>query len=92
MKMSDRFCQLFSEYHKKFPSGGFLHTVTDDGNWETKNIVWSLMHWQDYRTDEEKEWIEKHEEEIIEMCSYMLELTEKQRFKIWDNVRRCRNE
>lgn len=81
-----RLCKLFSEFHKRFPCGGFLHIVTDDGNWETEHIVWCLMHWKDYCNDEELKCLKEHEEEIIEMCSLILELTEKQRYKIWGEV------
>lgn len=84
--ISDRLCKLFSGFHKRFPNGGFLHVVTDDGNWETKHIIWCLMHWKDYCDNEELKWLEEHEREIIEMCSIILELTEKQRFKIWGEV------
>ena len=33
-----------------------------------------------------KKWLKEHEREIINMCSEMLEMTERQRFKIWDAV------
>lgn len=84
--ISNRLCELFLEFHEKFPSGGFLHIVTGDGNWETKHIVWCLMHWKDYSNDEELKWLEEHEREIIEMCSLILELTENQRYKIFGEV------
>jgi hypothetical protein len=84
--ISDRLCKLFSEFHKRFPSGGFLHIVTDDGNWETEHIVWCLINWKNYCDDEELKWIEEHEREVIEMCGLILDLTEKQRYKIWGEV------
>ena len=84
--ISDRLCKLFSDFHKRFPRGGFLHIVTDDGNWETEHIIWCLMHWKDYCDGEELKWLEEHEREVIEMCGLILDLTEKQRFKIWGEV------
>lgn len=84
--ISNRLCELFLEFHKRFPHGGFLHIVTDDGNWETEHIVWCLMHWKDYCNDEERKCLEEHEREIIEMCGLILELTERQRYKIWGEV------
>lgn len=87
--ISERLCKIFLDFHKKFPSGGFLHIVTDDGNWETEHIVWSLMHWKDFCDNkEEVDWLDDHEKEIIEMCTYFLELKEKQRYKIWGDVQK----
>lgn len=87
MKVSKEFKNFFNEFHEKFPFGGFLHIVTDDGNWETKHIVWCLMHWKEYCEEDEIKWLEEHEREIISMCSEMLEMTERQRFKIWGAVK-----
>lgn len=85
--ISKRFCKVFSDFHKKFPSGGFLHVVTDDGNWETEHIVWCLIHWRDFcASKEDADWLEEHEKEIIEMCCYILELKEKDRCKIWNEI------
>ena len=92
MKVSKEFKEFFNEFHEKFPSGNFLHIATSDGNWETKHIVWCLMHWLDYADDGEKEWLKEHEREIINMCSEMLEMTERQRFKIWDAVEEKRSD
>ncbi len=86
MKISDKFCKFFIEFYNRFPCGGFLHVVMDDGNWETKHIVWALMHWKEYSDEQEIKWLEEHEKDIIEMCSFMLDLTEKQRYKIWNEV------
>ena len=83
----NRFYELFLEFHKRFPDGGFLHAVTDDGNWETKYIISALMHWKDYRGLSEIKWMEEHENDLIEMCSYILNLKERKRYKIWDDVK-----
>lgn len=34
----ERLCELLLLFYDQFPSGGFLHVVTDDGNWEHKNF------------------------------------------------------
>ena len=74
---------LIKWFYGKFPSGGFLHIVLDDGNFETGYIVWSLLHWKDDLSQDEIEWVENHENEIREMCTLLLELKEKDRYKIW---------
>lgn len=84
----ERLCELLIMFYKKFPTGGFLHIVTDDGNWETKSFVWSLLNWQTYNDLEDVKWIREHEKEVIEMCTLMLELPEKERYKIWSAVRK----
>ncbi len=68
----ERLRELIKWFYKRFPSGGFLHIVLDDGNFETKHIVWSLLHWKDYSSQDEIEWMEKHESEIREMCTLLL--------------------
>ena len=78
-----RLRELVKWFYKRFPSGGFLHIVLDDGNYETRHIVWCLLHWKDYLTNEEIEWVENNENEIREMCTLLLELKEKDRYKIW---------
>ena len=35
----ERLRELVKWFYKKFPSGGFLHIVLDDGNFETRHIV-----------------------------------------------------
>lgn len=79
----DRLRQLVKWFYNKFPSGGFLHIVLDDGNFETKHIVWCLLHWKDNLSDEEIKWVEINENNIREMCTLMLELKEKDRYKIF---------
>lgn len=78
-----RLRELVKWFYQRFPSGGFLHIVLDDGNFETKHIVWCLLHWKDNLLDEEIKWIESNEQKIIEMCTLLLELKEKDRYKIW---------
>lgn len=34
----ERLCELLLLFYDQFPSGGFLHVVMDDGNWEHKNF------------------------------------------------------
>ena len=79
----ERLRELVKWFYKKFPSGGFLHTVLDDGNFETRHIVWCLLHWKDYLDEEEIKWVVQNEENVREMCTLLLELKEKDRYKIW---------
>ena len=88
----ERLCELLLLFYDQFPSGGFLHVVTDDGNWETRHIVWCLLHWKDYcDSGEELSWLIDHEFEISEMCTLLLDLSEKQRYSIWKAVEDYQN-
>ena len=78
-----RLRELVKWFYQRFPCGGFLHIVLDDGNFETEHIVWCLLHWKDDLLDEEIKWIESNKQKIIEMCTLLLELKEKDRYKIW---------
>lgn len=79
----ERLKELVKWFYKKFPVGGFLHIVLDDENFKTQHIVWCLLHWKDYLTEEEIKWVAENEDAVIEMCTLLLELKEKRRYKIW---------
>ena len=84
VKVPARLYDLMKMFYDRFPTGGFLHLVTDDENWETDTIVWCLMSWREHvRSSDDMEWLLQHEDQVIEMCTYILDMPEKHRHFIW---------
>ena len=71
--------------YQDFPCGGPFHIVLDDGNVETSNIVFCLLHYADWyegewATEWEVEWLKEHVDEMSKMSVMLLELNEDDRF------------
>lgn len=64
--------------------GGPFHVSLSDGNLETRILVYELMHYdnrENYK-EEEKEWLKKHKEDMRVMVTMLLDLKEKERYKV----------
>ena len=87
MRIPERLCELLVDFYEVFPTGGFLHIVVDDFNWDTDSIVWCLLHWNDNcDTSDEYLWIRHHMDDIREMCTLILDIPENDREHIWRAV------
>lgn len=72
--------KLLPKIYEKYPTGGALHVVIDDGNFETHFIVWSLAHIaEENLPDEDLEM-------FMKMAEYLLDMPESKRYKLWDGV------
>lgn len=68
---------VLKKIYAKYPTGGPLHIVLDDGNFETSHIVWCLAHIaEDSLLDEDLDMFER-------IATDLLELPYNKRFKIW---------
>lgn len=71
--------EALKQIHRKYPSGGPLHVVIGDGNYETGFIVWCLVN--------AVPKVEKHDRELfMKLAEYMLDLPERKRSSIWEGI------
>ena len=66
--------QLKREIYAKYPVGGALHIVLDDGNLRNKHIEWCI---------EEIEKLEEDKELFLNCANNLLKMTQTQRLKIY---------
>ena len=59
--------ELIKQIYKKYPSGGALHIVLDDGNDDDRCILWCLQH-----SIIEEEFCPKEDRKMFEKCAINL--------------------
>ena len=72
--------KLLPEIYKKYPAGGPLHIVIDDGNFETCHLVGCLVH------AVKEDAAEADVDMFMKMAEYLLDMPESKRYKLWDGV------
>lgn len=75
--------ELIKWYLGHFPNGGFLNLVLEDGNYDTLHIVHCLLNWRYYAKAEEQKFIEENKDKVVEMCTLILNLKDRNRWKLW---------
>lgn len=75
-RLKNETIELIKKIYKKYPSGGALHIVLDDGNTEDRRILWCLQN-----SIPHKEFCDTEDREMFEQCAInLLKLgTEKKR-------------
>lgn len=68
--------ELLKKIYEKYPSGGAMHVVLDDGNFETRCIVWCLV-------NAVPEVEEPDRSLFVKISGILLDMPEKQRYKVW---------
>lgn len=53
MSKQERLTQLILAIYDKYPAGGALHVVLDDGNTEDNHIQWCIDHLDEYSDKED---------------------------------------
>jgi len=66
--------ELKCEIYSKYPSGGALHIVLDDGNLRNNDIKWCI---------EEIEKLEEDKELFLNCANNILKMTQTQRLKLY---------
>jgi hypothetical protein len=66
--------QLKHEIYSKYPAGGVLHIVLDDGNLKNSNIEWCI---------EKIEELEEDKELFLKCANNLLKMTQTQRLKLY---------
>ena len=66
--------KLKREIYKKYPVGGVLHIVLDDGNLKNSNIEWCIG---------EIEQLEEDKELFLKCANNLLKMTQTQRLKLY---------
>ena len=64
------------QIYKKYPGGGPMHVVLDDGNYDTRCIVWCLASAVPKVPEQDKEM-------FVKVSEYLLDLPENRRGSIW---------
>lgn len=72
--------ELLPKIYAKYPTGGPMHVVLDDGNFETCHIIWSLVYALQKDAPEEDWYM------FMDMAEYLLDMPEKKRYKLWEGV------
>lgn len=68
--------ELLKKIYEKYPGGGAMHIVLDDGNYETRCIVWCLV-------NAVPEVLEEDRDMFVKMSEFLLDLPERKRGCIW---------
>jgi hypothetical protein len=66
--------QLKHKIYSKYPTGGVLHVVLDDGNLKNSNIEWCI---------EKIEELEEDKELFLKCANNLLKMTQTQRLKLY---------